>query len=96
MNALTGNFPGVTIERKVGRCRIGPEPFDLVDLPGTYSLAPRSPDELVAVQVLTNGRIDEPPIDAVVCVVNAAVLERNLFLVSQVLELGKPVSSRST
>ncbi len=90
MNVRTGNYPGVTIERKVGRCRFGSAPVDLVDLPGTYSLAPRSPDELVAVEVLTDEAAGELPIDAIVCVVNASMLERNLFLVSQVLELGKP------
>ncbi len=91
MNVRTGNYPGVTIEKKVGHCLIGERSVELVDLPGTYSLAPRSPDELVAVEVLTGDAISEPPIDVIVCVVNATVLQRNLFLVSQLLELGKPL-----
>lgn len=91
MNVRTGNYPGVTIERKVGRCRFGDATVELVDLPGTYSLAPRSPDELVTVQVLTGDRVGERPVDVIVCVVNAALLERNLFLVSQLLEFGLPV-----
>ena len=90
LRVRTGNYPGVTIEKKIGRCRVGQQMIDLVDLPGTYSLAPRSPDELVAVEVLTGEVPSEPPVDAIVCVVNATVLQRNLFLVSQVLELGKP------
>lgn len=91
MNVRTGNYPGVTIEKKVGRCRVGQHTFDLVDLPGTYSLAPRSPDELVAVEVLTGDVPDEPLIDVIICVVNATLLQRNLFLVSQLMELGKPI-----
>ncbi len=90
MNVRTGNYPGVTIEKKVGRCKVGDRLIDLVDLPGTYSLAPRSPDELVAVEVLTGDLETESPIDVIVCVVNATLLQRNLFLVSQLLELGTP------
>lgn len=86
----TGNYPGVTVEKKLGRAEFHQQPFTIVDLPGSYSLAPRSPDEMVAVDVLL-GRlnvVDEP--DAVLCIVDASNLERNLYLVSQVLELGKP------
>ena len=90
MNVRTGNYPGVTIEKKIGRCQIDGSSVEIVDLPGTYSLAPRSPDELVAVEVLTGDATTESPIDVVVCVVNATLLKRNLFLVSQILELGKP------
>lgn len=90
MNVRTGNYAGVTIEKKIGRCDLGDRVIDLVDLPGTYSLAPRSPDELVAVEVLTDDVEGEQPIEVIVCVVNATVLQRNLFLVSQLLELGKP------
>ncbi len=91
MNVRTGNYPGVTIEKKIGRCDLGGRTIDLVDLPGTYSLAPRSPDELVAVELLTDDLPSEPPIELIVCVVNALMLQRNLFLVSQLMELGKPV-----
>ena len=90
MNVRTGNYPGVTIEKKIGRCNLGVQSIELVDLPGTYSLAPRSPDELVAVEVLTDDLEHEPPVKVIVCVVNATQLKRNLFLVSQLLELGKP------
>jgi ferrous iron transport protein B len=85
-----GNYPGVTVEKKIGRFELEGRRVDLVDLPGTYSLAPRSPDEMVAVDVLL-GRLAEPaPPDAVIAIVDAANLERNLYLVSQVLELGLP------
>lgn len=92
LSVRTGNYPGVTIEKKIGRCFIpGACVIDLIDLPGTYSLAPRSPDELVAVEVLTDKANREPPVELIVCVVNALMLQRNLFLVSQLLELGKPL-----
>lgn len=96
LNVRTGNYPGVTIEKKVGRCFATTSSgqthaIDLVDLPGTYSLAPRSPDELVAVEVLTGDVEKEPPVDLIVCIVNATMIRRNLFLVSQIMELGKPM-----
>lgn len=91
MNARTGNYPGVTVEKKVGRYLQQDQVFELVDLPGTYSLAPRSPDEMVTVDVLTGDAAISEPIDAVLCIVNATLLQRSLFLLSQVLEIGKPV-----
>lgn len=86
-----GNYPGVTVEKKTGRMTIGERKWSLIDLPGTYSLAPRSPDEMVAVDVLLGRRADTPAPDVVLCVVDANNLERNLYLVSQVLELGRPM-----
>ena len=94
-NALTGlsqkvgNYPGVTVERKAGFFELGAARVELVDLPGTYSLAARSLDEMIAVDVLL-GVTPGPRVDAVIAVVDAGNLERNLFLVSQVLELGVP------
>src|SRR5438270_4605437 len=61
-----GNYPGVTVEKKIGHAEIGGRRFALVDLPGTYSLAPRSPDEMVTVAVLLGHRSDVPPPDAVI------------------------------
>ena len=90
-NLLTGmrqrvaNFPGVTVERKSGMLSGSPS-AEVVDLPGTYSLNPRSLDEKIAYDVLT-GRLERAP-DVVVCVVDASNLERNLFLVTQVMDLG--------
>ena len=57
MRQRVGNYPGVTVEKKTGRMRHGQWTFDVVDLPGTYSLAARSPDEMVAVDVIL-GRQD--------------------------------------
>lgn len=85
-----GNYPGVTVEKKTGRMTHAGQTFTLIDLPGTYSLAPRSPDEMVAVDVLLGRRGDSPPPDAILCIVDASNLERNLYLVSQALELGLP------
>ena len=96
-NALTGlsqkvgNYPGVTVERKTGRLALPGGAVDLIDLPGTYSLAARSLDEMIAVDVLLGQHAGRYPVDAVVAVVDAANLERNLFLVSQLLELELPV-----
>src|SRR5688572_1988179 len=85
-----GNYPGVTVEKKLGRAEFHGRSFTIVDLPGTYSLAPRSPDEMVAVDVLLGRQKDAIPIDVVLCIVDASNLERNFYLLSQVLELGLP------
>src|SRR5437588_12570027 len=61
-----GNYPGVTVEMKKGTARAGDRGFDLIDLPGTYSLAARSPDEMVAVDLLTGHCPGEPRPDVIV------------------------------
>ncbi|MBD3676553.1 MAG: ferrous iron transport protein B [Planctomycetaceae bacterium] len=90
MKARTGNYPGVTVEKKVGKVVWDGREIDLIDLPGTYSLSPRSPDELVSVDVLLGRQAGVDAVDAVVCIVDASNLERNLYLVSQALDLGLP------
>ncbi len=85
-----GNYAGVTVEKKTGRLDHGGVRYELIDLPGVYSLAPRSRDEMVTVDVLLGRLADCPPTDAVVCILDASNLERNLYLVSQVLEFGLP------
>ncbi len=85
-----GNYPGVTVEKKLGWFEFENQPIRLVDLPGTYSLSPRTIDELVSVEVLLGRQADLGTIDAVVCIADASNLERNLYLVSQVLDLGLP------
>ncbi|MCD8481960.1 MAG: ferrous iron transport protein B [Verrucomicrobia bacterium] len=97
-NALTGlrqkvgNYAGVTVERKTGYFRAGSgQKIELIDLPGTYSLVARSPDEHILVDVLLGKREDTATPDGVLLVVDASNLERNLYLGSQVLELGIPV-----
>ncbi len=97
-NALTGlkqkvgNYPGVTVERKVGTAYTQHgQPLTLIDLPGAYSLAARSPDEAVTRDVLLGRRADTPMPDRIVCIADATNLERNLYLVHQILDLGRPV-----
>ncbi|MEJ7594717.1 MAG: ferrous iron transport protein B [Planctomycetaceae bacterium] len=90
MRVRTGNYPGVTVEKRVGRTQWCGRDIELIDLPGTYSLSPKSPDEMVAVQVLT-GCCDEPKPDLIICICNASALERNLYLATQVLEVDCPV-----
>jgi ferrous iron transport protein B len=86
-----GNYPGVTVETKKGQMTCAGQVFDLIDLPGTYSLAARSPDEMVAVDVILGQQAGEARPDVVVTLVDASNLERNLYLTTQVLELGVPV-----
>ena len=95
-NQLTGltqkvsNYPGVTVEQVTGYCDLDGSRVRLVDVPGTYSLAAMSPDEIVAVDVLRGAVTDLGTPDAVIVVVDATNLRRNLFLASQVLEAGIP------
>jgi len=85
-----GNYPGVTVEEKIGRFTHRGQTIELIDLPGTYSLVPKSPDEQVAVDVL-RGRLPGVPMpDCVVVVADATNLERNLYLATQALDLGMP------
>ncbi len=88
LNQRIANFPGVTVERKSGTLTGTPH-VEIIDLPGTYSLTPRSLDEQITYEVLV-GRRDKAP-DLVVCVVDASNLERNLYVASQVIDMGIPV-----
>jgi len=91
-NAMTGarqhvaNYPGITVEIKEGHTQVDGARMGIVDLPGTYSLTAYSPDEVAARDYL----IDRHP-DAVIHVVDALNMERNLYLTAQILELGIPV-----
>ncbi|MCS7159626.1 MAG: ferrous iron transport protein B [Gemmatales bacterium] len=87
----TGNYPGVTVEIRKGYFHYGDHTFEVVDLPGTYSLSPRSPDEMLAVELVLGLRTDEPAPDVLLSIVDASNLERNLYLTCQLFELGKPV-----
>ena len=98
-NALTGlrqkvaNYPGVTVERKEGLWALDPAlpPARIIDLPGLYSLEAASIDEEIARDLLT-GRVEGVPApDVIVAVVDATNLERNLYLVTQLLEAGRPL-----
>lgn len=90
LRAKTANFPGTTIECRVGRMSLGEQQIGIVDLPGLYSLDSTSLEEQVAAQALRGPLPEKARTDAVVLVVDATNLERNLFLVSQVLELQIP------
>ncbi len=81
-----GNWPGKTVEKKEGQLLVDGQEIILVDLPGTYSLNAYSLEEVIA----RNFIIEDHP-DAVVCVVDSANLERNLYLVVQIMEIGVPV-----
>ncbi len=86
----TGNYPGVTVERRSGKLLVSNKQFHLVDLPGTYSLSPQSPDEMLTINALLGRTPSQHEPDLVLCVVDANNLERNLFVVSQVLDLHLP------
>ncbi len=96
-NALTGlrqktaNYPGVTVERHTGVLQVGERRLQLVDLPGAYSLAAQSPDEMVAIDVLLGHVEDLPQPQAILAVADATNLRRNLFLVTQLAEIGLPI-----
>src|SRR5438046_10761908 len=100
LRAKVGNYAGVTVERKEGRLRATPPGLSLtvLDLPGTYSLSPKSLDEQISRDVLFNRLVEVPPLDLVVIVLDASNLERNLYYATQVIELGYPcvVDRKST
>ena len=92
MLAKVGNYPGVTVEKKIGTAysQHG-QAMTVIDMPGSYSLAARSPDEAVTRDVLLGRRSDTPTPERIICIVDASNLERSLYLVHQVLDLGRPV-----
>ncbi len=90
LHQKVGNFPGITVEKKSGQFKTGNKKVELVDLPGTYSLEPRSLDEKVAAQVITKPDNPDHP-DLVLIVVDSSHLKTSLFLALQVLEKKIPV-----
>lgn len=86
-----GNYPGVTVELKKGHATIDGRSVEFIDLPGTYSLAARSPDEMVTVDLLLGRRKEEPRPDVILAIVDASNLERHLYLTTQLMELGTPM-----
>ena len=84
-NQYVGNWPGVTVEKKEGRYRADKEVV-VTDLPGVYSLSPYTPEEIVTRDYLMSGKPD-----AVINLVDATNLERNLYLTTQIIDLGIPV-----
>ncbi|MBT7899957.1 MAG: ferrous iron transporter B, partial [Candidatus Marinimicrobia bacterium] len=96
-NALTGlnhkvsNYPGITVERKMGKGQIGNFSINILDLPGTYSLIPESKDEEVVSKEIKNWMIGDQQPSVIISVVDATNLSRNLYLSSQLLDLDIPV-----
>lgn len=85
-NQHVGNWPGVTVEKKEGRVKYNNEEYNIVDLPGTYSLGAFSEDEIVARDFILKGNPD-----VVINVVDATNIERNMYLTSQLIEMGTKV-----
>ena len=91
LNQKVGNFPGVTVEKKTGLSTMADgQKYEIIDLPGSYSLSSTSPDEKVVQDVLLNTENESFP-DAVVLIADVTNLKRNLFLVTQIIDLGFPV-----
>jgi ferrous iron transport protein B len=91
LNQKVGNFPGVTVDKKTGTSRISPQlEANIIDLPGTYSLYPKSADEFVTYDLLLNPAGADRP-DIVVIIADASNLKRNLLFCSQIIDLKKPV-----
>jgi ferrous iron transport protein B len=95
LHQKTGNYPGVTVDKKIGVCK-APNPktkqihsFKLIDLPGTYSLFPKSLDEQVSFDVLMDAENEDYP-DIILIVADASNLKRHLLLATQLIDLGRP------
>ncbi len=85
-NQYVGNWPGVTVEKKEGKASVDGKPVTVVDLPGIYSLSPYSMEEIVARDFI----VGEHP-DAIINIIDATNIERNLYLTVQLLELERPM-----
>ena len=86
-----GNYPGLTVEKKTGTLALPSGKSEVFDLPGIYSLAAISPDEQIVLDVLTGRMAGVCPPDLIVYVVDACQLKRNLFLATQISEVGIPM-----
>ncbi len=89
LNQKVGNFPGVTVDKQTGVVQLTDEKIELIDFPGTYSVYPRSLDEKVVYDVISNPNHRDFPTQSIV-VVDATNLERNLLLFTQLYDLGLP------
>lgn len=91
LNQKVGNFPGVTVDKKTGTAKISEKLVaSIIDLPGTYSLYPKSADEQVTYEVLLNRNNPDRP-DMIVVIADASNLKRNLLFCSQIMDLKIPV-----
>lgn len=87
LNQKIGNYPGVTVDKKTGSLQLNGETFEILDLPGTYSLFPNSEDEIIAHRVLNQTKIEARP-DYVLMIIDQSQLSRGLFLATQLIDLG--------
>jgi len=91
LNQKVGNFPGVTVEKRSGLCTMADgQKYEIIDLPGSYSLSSTSPDEKVVQDILLDTNNASFP-DVVILIADVTNLKRNLFLVTQIIDLGFPV-----
>jgi len=90
LRAKTANFPGTTYEYRLARLRVGAHAVSLLDLPGAYTLSPITAEERHVAEALRGDLTDQEAPDVIVVVLDATHLERGLFLVSQVMEIGRP------
>lgn len=90
LNQRVGNFPGVTVDRKVGKMKLDGETVNIVDLPGSYSLDPATQDESITTSILLDKNNRDYP-DTVVVVVDATNVKRGLLMCTEVIDLGFPV-----
>jgi ferrous iron transport protein B len=91
LNQKVGNFAGVTVDKKTGVCSVNnTQSVNIIDLPGTYSLYPKSGDEFVCYDALFDATIEDKP-NAIIVLVDASNLRRNLLFCTQIIDLGLPV-----
>ena len=91
LNQKVGNFPGVTVEKRSGLSTMADgQKYEIIDLPGSYSLSSTSPDERVVQDILLDTKNESFP-DVVILIADVTNLKRNLFLVTQIIDLGFPV-----
>ncbi len=91
LSQKVSNYPGITVEKKIGTVKFRKNSFNILDLPGTYSLSAESFDEQIVSDQIQNWARGENPPDAIISVVDASNLSRNLYLTSQLLDLDIPV-----
>ena len=87
LNQKIGNYPGVTVDKKTGLMNFKGKTYEIIDLPGTYSLYPNSEDEIIAHRVLNQLNTEEKP-DFVLMVIDSLQLSRGLFLATQLIDMG--------
>ena len=90
LNQKTGNFPGVTVDKKTGICQLnGDTQAEIIDLPGIYSLYPRSLDEKIVAEIFSDRRNQHFP-NKVILVADATNLQSSLLLLTQLIDLRIP------